>query len=103
MKYFVIQHNFSDHNVIIDQRDPVYAYKAISDPYTMHLHEAMKKYDWPNFRLARQKEIDNRRKVITSLSFINQNSQVVRQTKKVTQDSHSHSIMKHWKWQQTIV
>ena len=66
---------YPDQNVTIDQRDPLYAYKATSDPDTMDLHEAVKKSDWPNFRLVMQKKIDNRRKVVTSLPFTNKKSQ----------------------------
>ena len=46
---------FPDQNVTIYQRDPLYAYKATSDPDTMYLHEATKTSDWPNFRLVMQK------------------------------------------------
>ena len=52
--------HISDQNVRIDQRDPLYTYKATSDPDIMYLHEAMKISDWPKFRLAMQKEIDDR-------------------------------------------
>ena len=31
---------FSDQNVLTDQRDPLYAFKATSDPDTLYLHEA---------------------------------------------------------------
>ena len=40
--------------------DPLYAYKASTDPDTLYLHEAMKAEDLPNFRAAIQKEIDDR-------------------------------------------
>ena len=36
---------FPDQDVTIDQRDPLYAYKGISDPDTMNLHEAMNASD----------------------------------------------------------
>ena len=41
-------------------QDPFYAYKASIDPDTLYLHEAMKAKDWQNFRIAMQKEIDDR-------------------------------------------
>ena len=41
-------------------QDPFYAYKASIDPDTLYLHEAMKAKDWHNFRIAMQKEIDDR-------------------------------------------
>ena len=41
-------------------QDPIYAYKASIDPDTLYLHEAMKAKDWQNFRIAMQKEIDDR-------------------------------------------
>ena len=46
---------FPDQNFILDQRDPLYAYKAISHLYTLYLHEAMKTTNWPNYRLTMQK------------------------------------------------
>jgi len=41
--------------------DPLLAYKAVcqSDPDTMYLWQAMKQADWPRFRSAMQKEIDD--------------------------------------------
>ena len=40
--------------------DPLYASKASTDPDILYLHEAMKAEDWPNFRAAMQKGIDDR-------------------------------------------
>ena len=51
-----------DQNILTDQRDPLYAYKSTIDPDTLYLHEAMKSIDCPQFRLAMQKEIDDRMK-----------------------------------------
>ncbi len=41
--------------------DPLLAYKAVrqSDPDTMYLWQAMRQADWPQFRSAMQKEIDD--------------------------------------------
>ena len=47
----------SDQNILTDQRDPLYAYKAKSDPDTLYLHEAMTTKDWPQFQLAMQKKL----------------------------------------------
>ena len=56
------------------------------------------------------KEIDNRRKVVNSVSFTNKPSQGQPQhciqsgkPNKVTQDSHGQNIENHGKWQQIIV
>ena len=65
----------SDQNMLTDQRDTLYAYKSTIDPDTLYLHEAMKTIDWPQFRLAMQKEIDDRMKDNFFLSFINKSSQ----------------------------
>ena len=43
--------HYSDQNVITDQRDPLYAHKATSDPDTFYLREAMKTKIGPNFNL----------------------------------------------------
>ena len=48
------------HDTSIMGQDPFYAYKASIDPDTLYLHEAMKAKDWHNFRIAMQKEIDDR-------------------------------------------
>jgi hypothetical protein len=39
--------------------DHLLAMKAVSDPDTMYLHQAMKEKDWPKFREAMQKEVDD--------------------------------------------
>ena len=54
--------HFSDQNVLTDQRDTLYAYKATCDPDILYLHEAMKTKDWLQFRFTTQKEIDDRMK-----------------------------------------
>ena len=38
-----------------DQQNPLYPYKATSDPDTLYLHQAMKSKDWPQFRKTIQK------------------------------------------------
>ena len=40
MRYFVIQQKITDQNVIIGQRDLLYAYKAKNDLDTMYPHKA---------------------------------------------------------------
>ena len=44
------------------KNEPLLAYKATTDPDTLYLHEAMKQKDWKNFRIAMQKEVDDRMK-----------------------------------------
>jgi hypothetical protein len=39
--------------------DHLLAMKAVSDPDTMYLHQAMKEKDWPKFKEAMQKEVDD--------------------------------------------
>ena len=57
--YYITQ--FPNQDVNIDQSiDLMYAYKGISDPDTLYLHEVIKTNDWPRFRLAQEKEIDDR-------------------------------------------
>ena len=48
---------FSDQNVITGQRDPLYAYKAISDPDTLYLHEVTKANNGPQFQFDIQKKL----------------------------------------------
>jgi hypothetical protein len=38
------------------------AMRATSDPDTMYLHQAMKEDDWPKFKEAMQKEVDDHSK-----------------------------------------
>ena len=69
-KIFCYTIQFPNQNVIINQRDPLQAYKVRSDPDTMYLHKAIIS-DWPNCRLAIQRNTMIEWKVIVSLSFIN--------------------------------
>ena len=39
--------------------DPLYAFKAVADPDTMYLHQAMKEEDWEEFRKAMIKEVED--------------------------------------------
>jgi hypothetical protein len=42
--------------------DHLLAMKAVSDPDTMYLHQAMKENDWPKFKEAMQKEVNDHSK-----------------------------------------
>ena len=54
---------FPDHHdqhlALRRERDPLYAYKATSDPDTMYMHQAMREPDWKNFQEAMVKEVDD--------------------------------------------
>ena len=47
------------HNQTDNEADPLYAYKASTDPDTMYMHEAMREPDADKFREAMQKEVDD--------------------------------------------
>ena len=40
-----------------NDRDPLYAFKATSDPDTMYMHQAMREPDWKEFQGAMEKEV----------------------------------------------
>ena len=46
-----------EHNMIRMEQDPLYAYKATSDPDTMYMHEAMREKDAEQFKAAMVKEV----------------------------------------------
>ena len=52
---------FPDHHqeyqTLRNETDPLYAYKATSDPDTMYMHEAMREPDWKEFQEAMVKEV----------------------------------------------
>ena len=49
-------------NIIETIQDPLYAYKTTADPDTLYYHEAMRQNDRNEFKIAMQKEIDDRMK-----------------------------------------
>ena len=57
---------FPDHDKLHEEMriesNPLLALKAVSDPDTMYLHEAMREPDWKNFQQAMQKEVDDQMK-----------------------------------------
>ena len=54
---------FPDHQQqyqdLVMEHDPLYAYKATTDPDTMYLHEAMREPDWKHFQEAMTKEVED--------------------------------------------
>jgi hypothetical protein len=46
--------------------NPLYTYKAISDPDKMYMHQAMKQPERDKFKEAMQKEMDNQLNMATS-------------------------------------
>jgi hypothetical protein len=55
-------HKQEEYNQIQLEQDPLYAYKATSDPDTMYLHQAMQEKDADQFKAAMIKEVNDQMK-----------------------------------------
>ena len=51
-----LDHEQQHHNMMMEN-DPLYAFKATTDPDTMYMHEAMREPDWKEFQKAISKEV----------------------------------------------